>query len=81
MEALEKKLIAGAGLDVFEHEPDIPNALKGMTNVVLGAHMATATVETRIKMAQLASKNIIDYLEYGLHPNLVNPDALRCYSL
>ena len=74
--ALEKGVIAGAGLDVFEHEPHIPNAFKGMNNVVLGAHMATATVETRTEMVRLASKNIIDYLEYGKHPNLVNPEVL-----
>ena len=76
IEALEKGLIAGAGLDVFEHEPHISNAFKGMPNVVLGAHMATATVETRTEMVRLAAKNIIDYFEYGEYPNLVNPDAL-----
>lgn len=74
--ALEKGVIAGAGLDVFEHEPHIPNAFKGMTNVVLGAHMATATVETRTEMVRLAARNIIDYLEHGKHPNLVNPEVL-----
>ncbi len=77
IEALEKGVIAGAGLDVFEHEPNIPAALRGMPNVVLGAHMATATVETRTEMVRLACKNIIDYLEYGKHPNLVNPEALN----
>lgn len=77
IEALEKGMIAGAGLDVFEHEPNIPAALRGMPNVVLGAHMATATVETRTEMVRLAGKNIIDYLEYGKHPNLVNPEALN----
>ena len=73
---LEKGVIAGAGLDVFEHEPNIPAALRGMPNVVLGAHMATATYETRSEMVRLACKNIIDYLEYGQHPNLVNPEVL-----
>lgn len=77
IEALERGVIAGAGLDVFEHEPNIPCALRGMPNVVLGAHMATATVETRTEMVRLAAKNIIDYLEYGKHPNLVNPQALE----
>ena len=47
-----------------------------MPNVVLGAHMATATYETRSEMVRLACKNIIDYLEYGQHPNLVNPEVL-----
>jgi len=77
IEALEKGVIAGAGLDVFEHEPNIPAALRGMPNVVLGAHMATATVETRTEMVRLACKNIIDYLEHGEYPNLVNPEALK----
>lgn len=76
IEALEKGVIAGAGLDVFENEPRIPSALRGMPNVVLGAHMATATHETRTEMVRLAAKNIIDYFEYGKHPNLVNPEVL-----
>lgn len=76
IEALDEGLIAGAGLDVFENEPNIPSAFKGMNNVVLGAHAATATVETKTEMVRLAAKNIIDYLEYGMHPNLVNPEVL-----
>lgn len=76
IQALEKGVIAGAGLDVFENEPRIPSALRGMPNVVLGAHMATATYETRSAMVRLAAKNIVDYFEYGKHPNLVNPEVL-----
>jgi lactate dehydrogenase-like 2-hydroxyacid dehydrogenase len=77
IQALQEKLIAGAGLDVFEHEPNIPEELKQMDNVVLGAHMATATMETRVEMVRLACRNIINYLEYGEHPTLVNPEALK----
>lgn len=76
IEALDKKVIAGAGLDVFECEPNIPAALRGMPNVVLGAHMATATYECRTEMVRLACKNITDYLEDGLYPTLVNPEVL-----
>lgn len=76
IQALEKGVIAGAGLDVFENEPHIPSAFRGMPNVVLGAHMATATYETRSAMVRLATKNIVDYFEYGKHPNLVNPEVL-----
>lgn len=75
--ALRNNVIAGAGLDVFENEPNIPDELKLMDNVVLGAHMATATIETRTEMVRLAAKNIIDYFEYGKHPNLVNHVALE----
>ncbi|WP_301107536.1 NAD(P)-dependent oxidoreductase [Sporosarcina sp.] len=77
IKALQNGVIAGAGLDVFENEPNIPDAFKAMDNVVLGAHMATATIETRTEMVRLAAKNIIDYLEYGKHPNLVNQGALQ----
>lgn len=77
IQALQENLIAGAGLDVFEHEPNIPEELKQMDNVVLGAHMATATMETRVEMVRLACRNIINYLEYGEHPTLVNPEALK----
>lgn len=75
--ALQTGEIAGAGLDVFENEPNIPDAFKSMGNVVLGAHMATATIETKTEMARLAVKNFVDYFEHGIHPNLVNPEALE----
>ena len=45
--ALKKKLIAGAGLDVFEHEPKLPPALKAMKNVVLTPHLGSAVMEMR----------------------------------
>lgn len=77
IKALQQKVIAGAALDVFEHEPNIPEELKMMDNVVLGAHMATATMECRVEMVRLACKNIIDYFEHGEYPNLVNPEALK----
>lgn len=75
--ALRSGEIAGAGLDVFETEPNIPDEFKAMDNVVVGAHMATATVETKNEMGRLAAQNIIDYFEHGKHPNLVNPEALK----
>lgn len=58
--ALREGKIAGAGLDVFEHEPHIEEALKTLSNVVMTPHTASATVETRDKMSKIAAENIID---------------------
>lgn len=56
--ALQRGVIAGAGLDVFENEPNVPQALREMDNVVLTPHMASATKETRQAMADLALNNL-----------------------
>ncbi len=56
--ALQEKRIAGAGLDVFEHEPQVPEALMSMDQVVLLPHIASGTVETREAMADLVVKNL-----------------------
>jgi hydroxypyruvate reductase len=56
--ALQQGVIAGAGLDVFENEPHVPDALKALDNVVLTPHMASATLETRHAMANLAVENL-----------------------
>lgn len=61
--ALNEKEIAGAGLDVYEHEPQIAHQLLTMSNVVLTPHIASATVETREAMARIAAQNIIDVFE------------------
>ena len=55
---LEKGELAGAGLDVFEHEPAINPKLKKLTNVVLLPHMASATIESRIEMGERVIINI-----------------------
>ena len=55
-------LIAGAGLDVFEREPEVHKALLDLENVVLVPHLGSATVETRTAMAQLAVDNCIAIL-------------------
>jgi len=57
--ALKNKEIASAGLDVFEHEPDITHELTILDNVVLTPHIASATVETRLSMAKITAENII----------------------
>ena len=61
--ALKEKWIAGAALDVFEHEPELAPGLKDLENVIVTPHIASATLETRTKMAELAAQNIVDFLE------------------
>ncbi|PWJ19236.1 2-hydroxyacid dehydrogenase [Jannaschia seohaensis] len=65
VKALQDGTIAGAGLDVFEQEPKIPDALKEMTNVVLLPHVASATHETRQAMGDLVVENLRTWLEDG----------------
>jgi glyoxylate reductase len=60
--ALAEGQIAAAGLDVFEHEPDVYPELLGLDNVVLTPHLGSATVETRTAMAELAARNAISVL-------------------
>jgi hydroxypyruvate reductase len=58
IDALQRGVIAGAGLDVFEKEPQVPDALKVLDNVVLTPHMASGTWQTRKAMADLAVANL-----------------------
>jgi glyoxylate reductase len=71
VEALKNNVIAGAGLDVFENEPELAPGLADLDNVVLTPHIASATLETRNKMAEMAAANIIEALEGRTPPNLV----------
>lgn len=61
-EALAEGRIAAAGLDVYEHEPQVEPRLLGLDNVVLTPHLGSATVETRTAMAELAARNAISVL-------------------
>ena len=72
VEALENKVIAGAGLDVFEFEPKVSNKLMRMENTVLMPHAGSATYTTRRSMIELACKNITNFLMYDVKDNLVN---------
>lgn len=77
LNALQQKWIAGAGLDVFEHEPEITTGLTELDNVVLAPHIGSATVATRNKMAVMAADNLLAVLE-GKNPNFpVNPEVLN----
>jgi glyoxylate reductase len=73
--ALAKKQIAGAGLDVFEHEPKIEKMLTKMPNVVLTPHLGSATPDVREAMAQIVADNIIAFLAGHKLPNCVNPQV------
>jgi lactate dehydrogenase-like 2-hydroxyacid dehydrogenase len=74
VEALESKRIAGAGLDVFEQEPQVHPALLTLPNVVLTPHVGSATSETRLAMAMLATENLLAALDGRRPPNPVNPE-------
>jgi glyoxylate reductase len=75
--ALKSKKIAGAGLDVFEHEPKLPAALRAMKNVVLTPHLGSAVMELRDKMANIVVDNIQALIEGRMPPNCVNPQVLN----
>jgi glyoxylate reductase len=74
--ALKAKRIAGAGLDVFEHEPKVHAELRRMKNVVLNPHLGSATVEVREEMANIVVDNIEALLVGRTSPNCVNPQVL-----
>lgn len=73
VKALREGSIAGAGLDVYEHEPQIDPGLVQMPNVLLLPHIGSATVETRLRMAILAAENLLAVLQRRPCPNVVNP--------
>jgi lactate dehydrogenase-like 2-hydroxyacid dehydrogenase len=69
--ALQNGQIAGAGLDVYEFEPTVPDALKRMENVVLLPHLGTAALDVREGMGMMALDNAIAHLEGRSLPNIV----------
>ena len=70
--ALKENKIAGAGLDVYENEPVIPEELIKLSNVILLPHIGSASYETRTKMALLAAENAIAVIEGKNPPARVN---------
>jgi len=77
VEALKKKQIAGAALDVYENEPEVTKELLDMRNVVLTPHIGSATRETRDKMAIMVAENCIAALRGERPPHLVNSKVLQ----
>ena len=74
LEALQSGIIAGAGLDVFEKEPQVTPELLKMENVFLVPHIGSATSATREKMAFVAVRNILAVLRGETPPNILNPE-------
>jgi gluconate 2-dehydrogenase len=74
--ALRNRTIAAAGLDVFEGEPKVHPELLTLPNVVLTPHIASATLPTRLAMANLAADNLIGYLVSGKPLTPLNPAIL-----
>lgn len=75
--ALQSGEIAGAGIDVYENEPAIHPELIKLDNAVITPHIASATIETRTKMATMAATNLVAGLKGEQPPNLLNPDVLN----
>ncbi|MFB9163807.1 2-hydroxyacid dehydrogenase [Arthrobacter psychrochitiniphilus] len=73
--ALREGVIAGAGLDVYENEPELAAGLAELPNTVLLPHIGSATVPVRNKMAVLAAANAIAMAKGELPPHPVNPEA------
>jgi len=74
-EALRKGEIFGAGLDVFEKEPEVHPELLKLENVVVIPHLGSATVDTRIAMGMLAAEHLIAGLEGRRPPTILNPQV------
>lgn len=72
--ALRSRRIAGAALDVYEHEPRIPPELLALPNVVVTPHVGSGTVEMREAMAMVVVDNILAVLAGRRPPNCVNPE-------
>jgi glyoxylate reductase len=77
VKALREKRIWGAGLDVFEREPELEPGLSTLENVVITPHLGSATVETRDNMGIVAADNILAALTGEMPPNCLNPEAAK----
>jgi glyoxylate reductase len=77
MRALKSRKIAGAGLDVFEHEPKLPPALRTMQNVVLTPHLGSAVLEVRDLLANIVVDNIQALIDGHVPPNCINPQVIK----
>ncbi|KAF0117717.1 MAG: glyoxylate reductase [Hyphomonadaceae bacterium] len=73
---LEKGQLAGAGLDVYEHEPAINPKLKKLSNVVLLPHMGSSTFEGRSQMGDKVIINIKTFVDGHTPPDIILPDML-----
>ena len=77
VEALRNGIIGGAGLDVYENEPELAPGLAELENAVFLPHVGSATIETRTLMAVMAANNLLAGLRGEKPPNCLNWDAVR----
>jgi glyoxylate reductase len=78
LEALNRKTIWGAGLDVTNPEPmDVNNPLLSMPNVAILPHIGSATEEARNEMSRLAAVNIVEFYKHNKVPHIVNPETIK----
>jgi len=77
IDALRRRTIAAAGLDVYENEPALHPGFLALSNVVLTPHIASATEATRRAMAECAAANLIAALSGAAPPNLLNPQVRK----
>ena len=75
--ALSEKTIAGAGLDVYEHEPEVSPELIAMPNVVLTPHLGSAVLSLREGMANLVMDNTLALIEGRAPVSCLNPQVLK----
>ncbi|HEY9678588.1 MAG TPA: D-glycerate dehydrogenase [Drouetiella sp.] len=78
--ALQDGNLAGAGLDVFDDEPQVPEELMALSNVVVVPHIGSATYETRTAMAQLAVDGLISAFTKRMPENVVNKDVWPVFT-
>lgn len=76
VKALREGWIAAAGLDVYEKEPKPAPGLTKLKNVIVAPHIASASLDTRLKMSMMAAENCVAGLTGNRPPNLVNPEVL-----
>ncbi len=77
VDALKRKVIAGAGLDVFEFEPKLAKGLARLENVILTPHIASARESARTEMATIAAQSIVDVLEGRVPECKVTPEMCK----
>ena len=77
VQALRSGRIWGAGLDVYENEPELAPGLAELANVVIVPHIASATPQTRLNMGRIAISNVIKVLTGQAPDTCVNPEVLR----
>jgi glyoxylate reductase len=75
--ALREKTIWGAGLDVFEDEPQLAPGLAELENVIVVPHIASGTIDTRRRMGEIAVRNIVQGLRGEAPETCVNPEVLK----